>query len=243
MVENIFNNDEKIGIRIAGFDNKQIANLLAKVNLFAPRISIQGDSYSTFEDFIPSNYPSWYPTTGPDAITKVEETWWWQTIQALGGVLEVNDSYSGSELCKMRGVGVSFVDRKDKIGNPDVLFLFGGTNDEWRVRDYPAEGYQTYEEMLGEYKYAGWSEEDLKHFRPALAYLLDYYQKQHPKMKIIFILNDMLQHIVESVHTICRKYNVDVIHLYAITKKSDHPTASGAKNINREIIEFIGGMA
>lgn len=46
-------------------------------------VAVLGDSYSTFEGFIPKGYATWYsPTTPPETtdVNKVEQTWWWQAI-------------------------------------------------------------------------------------------------------------------------------------------------------------------
>lgn len=46
-------------------------------------VSVLGDSYSTFEGFIPKGYATWYSPTAPPETTdvnKVEQTWWWQVI-------------------------------------------------------------------------------------------------------------------------------------------------------------------
>lgn len=46
-------------------------------------VAVLGDSYSTFEGFIPKGYATWYsPTTPPETtdVNKVEQIWWWQVI-------------------------------------------------------------------------------------------------------------------------------------------------------------------
>lgn len=46
-------------------------------------VAVLGDSYSTFEGFIPKGYATWYSPTAPPETTdvnKVELTWWWQVI-------------------------------------------------------------------------------------------------------------------------------------------------------------------
>lgn len=46
-------------------------------------VAVLGDSYSTFEGFIPKGYATWYsPTALPETtdVNKVEQTWWWQVI-------------------------------------------------------------------------------------------------------------------------------------------------------------------
>ena len=46
-------------------------------------VAVLGDSYSTFEGFIPKGYATWYSPTAPPETTdvnKVEQTWWWHVI-------------------------------------------------------------------------------------------------------------------------------------------------------------------
>ena len=46
-------------------------------------VAVLGDSYSTFEGFIPKGYATWYSPTAPPETTdvnKAEQTWWWQVI-------------------------------------------------------------------------------------------------------------------------------------------------------------------
>lgn len=46
-------------------------------------VAVLGDSYSTFEGFIPKGYATWYTTAVQKAtdVNKVEQTWWWQVIK------------------------------------------------------------------------------------------------------------------------------------------------------------------
>lgn len=54
--------------------------LLAQVK---QTVAVLGDSYSTFEGFIPKGYATWYTTAVQKAtdVNKVEQTWWWQVIK------------------------------------------------------------------------------------------------------------------------------------------------------------------
>ena len=68
------------------------------------KVSVLGDSYSTFEGFMtPSCNLSWY--AGEDGkgkrndVSRVEETWWHLLIKKQGWTLEANNSYSGATIC------------------------------------------------------------------------------------------------------------------------------------------------
>ena len=56
-----------------------------------PTVAIFGDSYSTFEGFIPKENAIWYKATKQKStdVTSVEHTWWWQVIKEGGYKLGV----------------------------------------------------------------------------------------------------------------------------------------------------------
>ena len=114
------------------------------------------------------------------------------------------------------------------LGNPDIIFVFGGTNDAWAGAP------------VGEYKYSDWTKEDCKYFRPALACLLDSLQKLYPKAKLYSILNSELREdINESMRVVCQHYNVQLIELHDIDKQNGHPSISGMKSISDQLLEAI----
>ncbi len=63
-------------------------------------VSILGDSYSTFENYVePKTNEMWYfvhPDTKRTDVSDVKQTWWHQLIKNGGYKLEQNNSYSGS---------------------------------------------------------------------------------------------------------------------------------------------------
>lgn len=205
-------------------------------------ISILGDSYSTFQGYLqPDTNAVWYwdnvEAMNTD-VHHVRETWWHQFIKKNGYRLCVNNSFSGSTICYSgyKTVGPDFTDysdrafvtRLDKLGCPDIIFVFGGTNDSWAGSP------------IGEYKYSGWTREDLFSFRPALACLLEKMIDHYPNVKIYFLLNDDLRdEIDESVKTICSHYEVDLIELVDIHKINGHPSVKGMRQICEQIEAYI----
>ncbi len=196
------------------------------------KVSILGDSYSTFRGYIPQHYDVYYPIEGND-VKAVEQTWWSLFIAGNGYQLEKNNSWSGSTICNT-GYGKgdfsdrSFFTRVNMLGNPDIIFVFGGTNDSWAGSP------------IGEYKYKNWSKSDLYSFRPALAYLLTELKMFYPSAEIYFLLNSELSaEINESTFEICRRCDIPVIALKDIDKQMGHPSIEGMKAISDQINEFI----
>ena len=208
----------------------------------AKSVSILGDSYSTFQGYLkPDTNAVWY-WDSPDAqntdVHRVSETWWHQFIKENGYRLCVNNSFSGSTICHSgykRGnpdyadySDRSFVTRMKNLGCPDIIFIFGGTNDSWA--DSP----------IGEYQYEGWKKEDLFAFRPAMAKMLSTMVDYYPNVEIYFLLNDGLkEEINESVKTICAHYQIPCIELNGIDKINGHPSVKGMKQIREQVEAYL----
>ena len=197
--------------------------------------SILGDSYSTFEGFVtPESNDVWYnlPPDNYINVTDVSQMWWWQVQKAMNWELDHNNSFSGSVLCNWDTTNYygphSFIRRADDLGNPDVIFVFGGTNDVWQKAP------------LGDFQYNDWTDEDLCLFRPGLAFLCAKLKRSYPTAKIYFMVDMQLgQEIVDSFHTIIAHYQVNYIDLYGIDKDWDHPTVFGMKSIADQTIAAI----
>lgn len=201
------------------------------------KVSILGDSYSTFEGFIPLGNIAWYkpvPKEGrPTDVTDVDQTWWKIFIDDNGYVLEKNNSYSGATVCNTGYEGNdysdrSFVTRLTDLGDPDLILIFGGTNDSWAGSP------------IGEYVWNDWSSTDLYSYRPATAYMLAKLQELHPDAEIIVIINDELSpEIIESTETVCDHYGVKYMVTENVSKMSGHPDRKGmvaiAEQLGRKI--------
>ena len=194
------------------------------------KVSVLGDSYSTFVGVIPSNYSSFYPNDRND-VTKIEQTWWSLYVKAKGYALEKNDSWGGTTICGTGYGGMNssysnFISRVDSLGNPDIIFVFGGTNDAWA------------NSPMGEYQYSDWTKDDCKYFRPALACLIDMLQKRYAQAEICFILNSELREPINaSMREVCKHYNVKLVELHDIEKQNGHPSISSMKSICDQLLE------
>ncbi len=202
--------------------------------MVAKKISIMGDSYSTFKDYIPEGFSHYYPATDRNNVYSVNQTWWHLLCNSGKYELETNNSWSGSTISRTGWGGYDgsikpFISsiRMRGLGDPDIILIFGGTNDAW----IPA--------PLGSYKYSGWTNNDLRNLRPALAYLLSEL-KQLYSADIYFILNsDLSEDFDSSVKTICDHYNVPVISLVNIAKEDNHPNTEGMRVIAGQISKFL----
>ncbi|MBQ3657724.1 MAG: hypothetical protein II956_12905 [Bacteroidales bacterium] len=200
------------------------------------RISVLGDSYSTFEGYIPEGNEPWYfqkIDTSRSDVLSVRQTWWWQLIKDGGYLLEKNESYSGATI-SYTGYNDddysprSFITRLPRVGSPDILLIFGCTNDSWA-------GVKT-----GQYQYSDFKRGDLYFYRPALAKLLEEALSRLPNVDIYFIINSELRSdIVESTITICKHYGIKYIQLENIEKRWGHPTAKGMKSIATQVAKAI----
>lgn len=207
------------------------------LSVCAQKVSVLGDSYSTFEDFVtPTTNELWYyaksDTLRTDVVC-VEDTWWWRFINDNGYQLCVNNSYSGATI-GFTGYdgndysGRSFVKRMRNIGNPDIILIFGATNDSWAG------------ERVGEYKYEGWTAGDFYTFRPAMAYMLNWLKQHHPNVDIYFIINSELRDdITESCIEICSHYGISYVKLKDIDKRNGHPTVKGMKAIAEQVAGIV----
>ena len=193
------------------------------------KISILGDSYSTFEGCVSPKWNEvWYfnnPKLDKTDLTDPSQTWWRILLENEDYVLEKNNSYSGSTICTTGYNGAdfsdrSFISRMYNLGNPDIILIFGATNDSWANAP------------VGEFKWEGWTKEDLKSFRPALAYFLHNITALYPESKILYMVNDGLKdEVTSSIIEACQRYGVPYVELQGIDKTAGHPNIRGMQQI------------
>lgn len=195
-------------------------------------ISILGDSYSTFKGYVlpDSNYV-WYPQEKAENndVQDIRQLWWYQLIRQQGYRLCQNNSFSGATICNTGYDGEDYSDRSycarlRYLGSPDIILVFGGTNDTWA------------KSPVGEFKYNDWKQRDLYQFRPAMAFLLANLQTHYPGTDIYVIINDILsEEITTSMKTICDHYLVPYIQLKDIDKQWGHPSQKGMCQIAEQV--------
>ena len=103
------------------------------------KVSIYGDSISTFAGYIPSGNETYY-TGNNCGVTSVNDTWWKKTIDALGMELLVNNSWSGRAVSSARDSveghttdaaykEANVLQLSDGTSNPDIIIVKLGIND------------------------------------------------------------------------------------------------------------------
>lgn len=206
-------------------------------------ILIIGDSYSTFDGYIPQDYHTWY-TKGSERtdVHDVTETWWWQLVKETDSNLIQNESFSGTTICNTERPNIphtSFYYRLEENliangffeNNPiDTIFLFGGTNDSWI--DSP----------IGDIDNINFDKESLKQVLPAFHYIVKRLKSVSPSSNIVVVINsDIKPSIQDGFASICEKLSVSYIQLQNIHKQNGHPDKQGMTEIKEQIITALLG--
>ena len=213
-----------------------------KEDIHLGNVLIFGDSYSTFTNYIPDGYKSWYSrTAGYTDVNNVKETWWHQLVNRTHSTLMLNSSYSGSTICHTGYDGADFSDisfvgrmtalfsqtefQKEKV---DTVIIYGGLNDYWANAP------------LGELIYENFTPQDLYSVYPAFTYLLSNLKSNLPNARIIVIIEELLgQEMKENFALACQQLSVEYIQPQNISKTNSHPDLVGMDQLTNQIIEYL----
>lgn len=201
------------------------------------KVCILGDSYSTFEGYIPAGQAVYYPRLEKvKDVTAVEHTWWYPLFARRNMELILNDSYSGSTVCKDtrpgQGPESAFVyrmhntlsDQGYKGKKPDVIFLFGTTNDAWLDR------------KVGEVMYENRTEEDLFSVLPAACEMIEFVVQQNPQAKVLVLVNCGIKDEIRlGLEAAAAHYGATAVMLHDIDKENGHPTRLGMAQISAQV--------
>lgn len=204
------------------------------------KFSVLGDSYSTFAGNVTPEWNHvWYPndnsrTDTPNDVSDVNQTWWKIIDNTPEYDLLVNNSFSGATISTHGYDNVDYAHRAYftrayNLGdNPDIIFVFGGTNDSWVGVD------------PGKNKFSDWTREDVRTFRPAFCKLMIELQAAYPGARIINITNSELsEEITGAMAELCEAFNVENVMLHDIDKQLGHPSQSGMKAIAEQVIQQL----
>lgn len=145
------------------------------------KLSILGDSISTFDEWIPEGYQDFFPMSGE--VTEVSQTWWKMLLDSTEMTLCVNGSSSGSTCVgdSTSGDNPQYGCSDYRIAGltgeggllPDVIVVYMGTND--LVTSVPIgdnDGTKSVEEGM------------VETFSDAYTLILDKLASYYPKAKI-----------------------------------------------------------
>ena len=130
--------EQSVSENSGGSSSSQSSQNQTPRDLSGLKLSILGDSISTFDGYIPTDYNIFYPGSGD--ISTVEKTWWWQVMNATGMELNANASSSNTTItgdsldttgsapgCSTKRM-IDLTPGDDGPA-PDILIVFMGTND------------------------------------------------------------------------------------------------------------------
>lgn len=207
-------------------------------------VMIFGDSYSTYEGYIPARYAVYYSgkRLNPPDVFDVKNTWWGRLLDATESTLVQNNSWSGSTIgytgynnadCSHSS---SFIYRFEKLveenffanNRIDTLFVFGGTNDSWSNAP------------LGELKDDGINESDMFCVLPAICHFAKRLSEVLTGTRIVFIGNcDIKTEITDAMKHACERYGFEHIALSNVEKVNGHPTEKGMNDITEQVISEL----
>lgn len=196
--------------------------------------SIIGDSISTYAGWIPSDHATYYPNSATN-VTRIQDTWWYKICSAYHAKLLYNDSWSGSTVSTDNANG-PMVNRVDtSLGSarvldpkPDIIFVFGGTNDANRGV------------AVGSVMYSGWTDSDLAKFAPAYCKMLDTITTYNPGAKICCMVGEAFTAEMKTAVTdAAAHYGASVIDLGDYDNVGLHPTRTGMTEIYNRVVNAL----
>lgn len=198
------------------------------------RISVIGDSYSTFDETGTYSEEFYYPfhSKGND-VTEKSQTWWEVLARKAGMTVIGVDAYSGSSITEREGDNTPSMVSRIKAApekHADVIILMGGLNDAWQeVEIGPTDP-----------KYA--AESECNKFAPALRYALKLLKENNPNSKIIYSLivyDRSVEAYQKAAETICKEENVIFVPISGMKCVSYHPTVKGMEQIADALLPYL----
>lgn len=117
----------------------------------------------------------------------------------------------------------AFIRRMDNLGNPDLILVFGATNDCWAKVPLGKKG-----------------SDDLYTFIPAMDKMLRELPTLYPDARIVFMLNDEIQgDMRKAITELCADNNIECLLLSGISKRQGHPDKAGMQQISDQLTDFL----
>lgn len=195
------------------------------------KVAIIGDSISTYQDYIPTGFASFYPYPTAD-VNDVNQTWWMQTINKLGASLLVNNSYSGSCVVANSSSSSTNDSRLSKLiqgsEKPDVIIIYMGSNDCASTYVGFGEFEKAYQTMIAKIKKLCENTEIVVCTLPTTV----FYSKAEQIKYNSAILDTATSYSLKVVH-------LDEIDVSAHLVDSAHPKKAGMDLIANKVIEDL----
>lgn len=220
--------------------------------------SVLGDSISTLEGYSIPEYAAFYDTEHKllSGIYTPADTWWGRVIKALGGELLVNQSFSGSTVCRRPEFEIpSYACSDERTSSlhrdgllPFVIMVFMGIND-WGFGAVPddADGERT---------------GDLTVFSVAYGVMLEKLIRNYPKAEIWCFTFPMgkqrnggsfpycyggkhIEAYCDVIRRLARQYGCRLVDLYRYAESYGaidgfHPNADGMRTIADAVLAEVG---
>lgn len=218
--------------------------------------SVLGDSVSTLERYSVPDYAAYYTHSNclETGVFVPSDTWWGQVIEHFGGQLLVNDSFSGSTVCRHPQYQIpSYACSEERTSNldahgykPDVIMIFMGINDWGRGTPIRSK-----------------AKKDFSSFAFAYKTMLKRLKKNYPSAEIWCLTLPVskcsmwsdfrfpyryggihIDEYCEAIRICAKKARVHVIDLRTHAKPYDtadgfHPTVGGMKTLAQAVIEQV----
>lgn len=210
-------------------------------------VMIMGDSISTYNGYTYGQYgvlgQAWYGKEQDNTdLTNVNQTWWNILISNMDATLAYNRSCSGSTIAdatwpngEYQQKWNSFNDRLDEVlshnelqmfgytpADIDTFIFFGGTNDNNVA-------------SIGEAKYSGWTDEDLKYFAPAYCRYIATIKANFPNAKIVSLVDTTLKQVADTQIAINEYYGITTVTINGFDEVAPHPTVKGMRQIEETL--------
>lgn len=252
---------------VNGKNRFNIADIVVKIVALedanrTTRVSIIGDSISTFKGWCDTTRGgAYYPRENCD-VTNVVQTWWHKVIYSKmsTGTFEKNISAGNTTVVQNTTgdsgaywYGWDFGTRLKQlgIGNPDVVFIFGGTNDyghissygtseeliegvQMRAEHFPESSNDRLNEILSDADGATEASDadalDGETFCSAYVRLIQMIRARHPQAKIVCIIGDCLYYgQEEAIIKIAAHYGPDKVRVVDLLGEYGFKTSAIAK--------------
>lgn len=230
------------------------------------KVSIIGDSISTFAEYINSGNYVYYPRPVADRgdadieVVEVNQTYWWQLIYDYmsNATLEKNDAWSGSCMGGYDNTAMVARYNQDRVGNPDLILINAGTNDLVRGGHYLISGVEMSEDDMAHPTDAEMeaifakAESDYTQLSESL-FIESYVKILHkirtdlPDVQFLLIIGDRFSQAErKAIIAIAEKYNAKYVDFLALGRNClekqsyVHPSIRGMATMSKYIYDCQG---